>query len=77
MVLLSFVGGFEGMMTRMITHPDLVETACRRYLAKSIRQVQHAKSLNADCIWIEECFTDMISPANVPNIQFALYPSFD
>jgi uroporphyrinogen-III decarboxylase len=54
--------GFEGMMTRLITHPDLVEYACGCFLTQCIQQVQTAKFLGADCIWIEECFTDMISP---------------
>ena len=54
--------GFEGMMTRMITQPGLVDYACGKYLTQGIQQVQTAKFLGADCIWIEECFTDMISP---------------
>ncbi len=66
--------GFEGMMTRLITHPDLVEYACRCFLTQCIQQVQTAKFLGADCIWIEECFTDMISPEmfktfNMPYIR--------
>ena len=54
--------GFEGMMTMIATRPDLVKYACRRFLASSIWAVHEAASLGAAGIWIEECFTDMISP---------------
>ena len=54
--------GFEGMMTMIATRPDLVKHACRRFLSSSIRAVREAASLGAAGIWLEECFTDMISP---------------
>ncbi len=44
------------------TRPDLVKHACRRFLTASIRAVREAASLGAAGIWLEECFTDMISP---------------
>ncbi len=55
--------GFEGMMTLIAERPDLVERACRRLLAGSIQSVRHAAELGAVAVWIEECLTDMISPA--------------
>ncbi len=63
--------GFEGMMLLAAQRPELVAHACRRYLDYSIRRVREAAALGAAGIWIEECFTDMISPSafaalNVP-----------
>jgi hypothetical protein len=56
--------GFGGMMTMIATRPDLVTRACERYLAWSLYDVQVAAALGAQAIWIEECMTDMISPAD-------------
>jgi hypothetical protein len=55
--------GFEGMMSKIAERPDLVEYACRRYLAQSLWGGHQAAALGAAGIWIEECFTDMVSPA--------------
>lgn len=56
------VWGFEGMMTMIAERPDLVRHACRRFLARSIRDIHEAADMGATGIWIEECMTDMISP---------------
>ncbi len=66
--------GFEGMMTMIATRPELVKHACRRFLALRIRAVREAVALGAAAIWIEECLTDMISPAafaalNIPFVR--------
>ena len=66
--------GFEGLMTRIAQHPDLVTYACERFLAQSCYAVHQAAALGAQGIWIEECMTDMISPQafgnlNVPLVQ--------
>ena len=53
--------GFEGMMIRVATRPDLVEHVCRRSLMQSTRSVHRAAALGAAGIWIEECLTDMVS----------------
>ena len=63
--------GFEGMMTMIGEQPDLAGYAARRYLELCLDDVRQAKALGAAGIWIEECLTDMISPAlfgaiNVP-----------
>jgi len=54
--------GFEGMMTLIATHPDLVACACERSLTLGLRAVHEAAACGAAGIWIEECLTDMISP---------------
>ncbi|NPV06770.1 MAG: hypothetical protein HPY83_02255 [Anaerolineae bacterium] len=55
--------GFEGMMEMVASRPDLVLHACERYLARAQYQVRLAAALGAKGVWIEECLTDMISPA--------------
>jgi len=55
--------GFEGMMTMAVSRPDLVARACERLLAHRLREVGLAVALGARGIWIEECMTDMVSPA--------------
>ncbi len=63
--------GFEGMMTMVTTSAQLVDYACERFLQISINNAQQFVSSGAELLWIEECMTDMISPAafkrfNVP-----------
>lgn len=55
--------GFEGLMTLTATRPELVKRACERYLQAALRNVREAAEHGAAGIWIEECFTDLISPA--------------
>jgi uroporphyrinogen-III decarboxylase len=54
--------GFEGMMTLIATRPDLVEHACERLLHKVVARMSEGVAVGAACIWIEDCFTDMVSP---------------
>jgi hypothetical protein len=66
--------GFEGMMIMIGTRPDLVEYASRRYLALAVRTIRESAALGVEAIWVEECLTDMLSPAtfktlNVPLLQ--------
>lgn len=66
--------GFEGMMTMIAEKSDLVAYASDRYLQQSLSKVWQAAALGAGAIWIEECMTDMISPAafaslNVPPLR--------
>lgn len=56
--------GFEGMMGMIATRPDLVEHAGRRFLQASQGAVRQAALLGASGIWIEECLTDLVSPAS-------------
>ena len=55
--------GFEGMMTLIASRPDLVAYACQRTLDLRICAVREAASLGVAGLWIEDCLTDMISPA--------------
>lgn len=57
------VWGFEGMMTLVAQSPELAAHACRRLLTLARREVDEASELGAAGVWIEECMTDMISPA--------------
>lgn len=54
--------GFEDMMVLIATQPELVAHAAGRWLEMCLRDVRRAAALGAKCIWVEECFTDMISP---------------
>jgi hypothetical protein len=63
--------GFEGMMEMLGERPNLARYATQRYLELVLQDVQQAKALGAEGVWVEECLTDMISPAmfaelNVP-----------
>lgn len=55
--------GFEDMMVMIASRPDLVAYAVGKWLEVSLRDVRRAAALGARGIWVEECFTDMISPA--------------
>ena len=68
------IWGFEGMMTMAVDQPDLVRRASSRFLENALRSVERSAALGAEGIWIEECLTDMISPAayetlNLPYLQ--------
>lgn len=54
--------GFEEAMINIVTRPDLVKYACRRFLMRSISQVRLAAQLGIAGIFIEDCLTDMINP---------------
>ena len=54
--------GFEGMMVGLVDFPELIERATRRLLEDAIGQVSAFSAAGADCVWIEECMTDMVSP---------------
>jgi hypothetical protein len=57
------VWGFEGMMRMIAARPDLVRHACDRMLTQSLHSIRQAAWLGAAGVWIEDCLTDMISPA--------------
>lgn len=66
--------GFEGMMTLVADQPDLVHYICQRASERAIWQVRRAAALGTAGIWIEDCLTDLISPAafavlNLPYLQ--------
>ena len=55
--------GFSELMERMIETPQLVKRACGRLLEHSLHSVQQSAAAGAGLIWIEDCMSDMISPA--------------
>jgi len=67
--LCYYLWGFEGMMEMVAEHPEAVEYACRRYLQCSLHRVRCSAVLGARGIWIEECLTDMVSPAAFERIN--------
>lgn len=54
--------GFEDLMLKTTSAPDLICHACERFLELAIEEVHKATALGAAGIWIEECYTDMIGP---------------
>ena len=64
--------GFDGMMTMLVERPDLVRYATQRYLELSVQDVYQAQALGAAGIWVEECLTDMISPAMYADLNVPL-----
>jgi uroporphyrinogen decarboxylase len=54
--------GYEGMMIMIATNPEIVKYACKQYLEISVNIAKRAVLLGAGIIWIEDCFTDAISP---------------
>ena len=61
--------GFEGLMTRVRTNPELVKHACSRFLACSVHDAHCAAALGAQAVWLEECLTDMIAPQDFESIN--------
>jgi uroporphyrinogen-III decarboxylase len=62
------------MMEAVARDPVLVRHACERLLARAVQTVRLAAAAGARGIWIEDCMTDMISPAafdalNVPVLR--------
>ncbi len=64
-----YIWGFETMMTMAAERPDLIKHACGRFLTLAIRQVQRAATLGTEAIWIDECLTDMLSPAMLESLS--------
>jgi uroporphyrinogen-III decarboxylase len=66
--------GFEGMMTLAGVRPDLVHHACEQILARTLAEVREFAAQGVAGVWIEDCFTDLLSPAafatlNLPYIR--------
>lgn len=53
----------EDTLMRCLTDPDLILAACDRLLPAIARDISRAAALGAEAVWIEECLTDVISPA--------------
>jgi len=63
------VWGFETLLMLSATCPELLSYACQRQRQLVEQQVDEAALLGAGCIWIEECSTDCISPAQYRDIN--------
>jgi len=61
--------GFETMMVMIATKLELVDYASSRFLELSLRSVHEAAALGARAVFIEECLTDMISPADFKSLN--------
>ena len=59
---LLHVWGFEGLMVACAERPDLVEYACRRVVRCTRRRIAAWQAAGAELIWLEEGYSDMISP---------------
>jgi hypothetical protein len=57
-----YLWGFEGMMVMIARRPELVAHACQRFLLLALSTVREAARRGVAGFWIEDCFTDMISP---------------
>jgi len=55
--------GFEGMMMLAGTRPELIKHACDRILARTLAEIREFATHGTAGIWIEECLTDVLSPA--------------
>ena len=47
----------------------MVKYACRRSLDLAVDAARRCAALGADAVWIEECFTDMLSPDAFRNLS--------
>lgn len=66
--------GFERMMTMLSDDPALVHLATSRFLHNARQRIREQAALGARGVWIEECMTDMLSPAdfaefNLPSLR--------
>ncbi|HBN83420.1 MAG TPA: hypothetical protein DDZ89_06205 [Clostridiales bacterium] len=66
------IWGFEGMMLALADHLELIRYACEKFLEQRFVDIKIAKALGAQGIWVEECFTDMISPEHFKEINVPL-----
>jgi len=55
--------GFDRWMTLVVDDPELVKHASRRGMERSLVAVRELAAAGCAGVWVEECLTDMISPA--------------
>lgn len=63
--------GLTGLLERIVETPALVHFACQRLLSYCLRTVGRLAQTGARLIWLEDCFTDMISPAHFREFHLA------
>ena len=64
--------GYEGAMLMIAERPRMAAFASRRLLADTVRCIPLLAALAVDVIWIEEVFTDQISPAAFAELNLPL-----
>jgi uroporphyrinogen decarboxylase-like protein len=62
------IWGFEGLMLTIASKPELIKYACQKFLEKAFVRLENYAKFGAAGIWIEEIFTDMISPATLESV---------
>ncbi len=69
-----FLFGFIETMTKIAEHHAFIEYSCKRYLDHSIQKVREARAAGASGIFIQDCFSDMISPDDykIYNLQYTI-----
>lgn len=65
------IWGFSELMMRMADSPELVHRACERFLRLNLRTVRQHAAAGARIVWIEDCMSDMISPAQCREFSIA------
>jgi len=66
--------GYEGMMILIAEAPALAGYMAERILCNAKGSIERMAAMEVDAVWIEECFTDQISPAafrglNLPGVK--------
>ncbi len=61
--------GYESVMMMIATRPELVNHACDRFFERCLQDLQKAVRLGAKGIWIEDSFTDQISPTHFESLN--------
>jgi uroporphyrinogen-III decarboxylase len=54
---------FNEFMTRLVESPDLIKYACERLARRFEKAVPRMARLGVKVVWLEECWLDMVSPA--------------
>lgn len=63
--------GYDGLMLRMVETPELVRLASERLLAQALHLVERYAAAGVGLVWIEDCLSDMISPAQCRDFSLA------
>ena len=61
--------GYEFVMMLIATRPDLVKHACKLFFEKCLQNLKDAIRMGAKGIWIEDLFTDQISPDHFESLN--------
>lgn len=63
--------GFAELMMHMGDSPALIHRACERFLQLGVRNARQQAAAGATVVWIEDCMSDMISPAHSREFSLA------